>query len=531
MMLKQLLKKQLLEMFQNFFVDRKKNKGRSKASSIAMIVGYFVLICGLFGAMFSVFAYSMLPIVDRGYGWMFFCFMGIVAVAMGAFGSIFNTYSGLYLAKDNDFLISMPIPVGYIMASRLLGVYLMGTLYSALVIIPAIIVYLLHVPFSAKALICAILFVIIISLIVMILSCALGWVVAKINSKLKNKSIMTVFVSLVFLAIYYVFYFKANEIIRSIIANADAYGDKIKGSVYPLYFFGRAGAGDIVASLIVLVIVGAFCALTYYVIARSFIGIATATQNVSKKRYTEKRVKTKSADFALLGKELQRFLSSPNYILNCGLGILILIGAGVLVLIKGSWLLSGITNIFGSDNFVCVIASALICLIASMNDMSAPSISLEGKNIWIAQSLPVTSWQAIKAKRNCHLLLTCVPTLICSICAVIALKPTVLGAAMMVVMPLVFVLLFSVIGLALNLKYPNLKWTNEITPIKQSMSVFVSMFGGWIYSILIMFAYYPLSGIISSEIYLIGAAAVTGLLCLAIHSWLKKKGTKIFAEL
>ena len=29
-MLKQLLKKQLLEMFQNFFVDRKKNKGRSK---------------------------------------------------------------------------------------------------------------------------------------------------------------------------------------------------------------------------------------------------------------------------------------------------------------------------------------------------------------------------------------------------------------------------------------------------------------------------------------------------------------------
>ena len=57
------------------------------------------------------------------------------------------------------------------------------------------------------------------------------------------------------------------------------------------------------------------------------------------------------------------------------------------------------------------------------------------------------------------------------------------------------------------------------------------MFGGWIYSILIMFAYYPLSGIISSDIYLIGAAAVTGLLYLAIHSWLKKKGTKIFAEL
>ena len=41
-MLKQLLKKQMLEMFQNFFVDRKKNKGRSKSSSIMMIVGYAV---------------------------------------------------------------------------------------------------------------------------------------------------------------------------------------------------------------------------------------------------------------------------------------------------------------------------------------------------------------------------------------------------------------------------------------------------------------------------------------------------------
>ena len=195
MMLKQLLKKQLLEMFQNFFVDRKKNKGRSKASSAIMIVGYFVFICVVFGALFSFFASSLLPVVDKGYDWMVFCFMGIIAVAMGAFGSIFNTYSGLYLAKDNDMLLSMPIPVGYIMASRLLGVYIMGTLYSALVIIPAVVVYLSH-SFTVKALIGSILLVIIISLIVMVLACSLGWVVAKINSKLKNKSLITIFIKL-----------------------------------------------------------------------------------------------------------------------------------------------------------------------------------------------------------------------------------------------------------------------------------------------------------------------------------------------
>ena len=56
--------------------------------------------------------------------------MGLLAVLLGAFGSVFNTYSSLYLSKDNDLLLSMPIPVRSIMASRLLGVYLMGLMYS-----------------------------------------------------------------------------------------------------------------------------------------------------------------------------------------------------------------------------------------------------------------------------------------------------------------------------------------------------------------------------------------------------------------
>lgn len=530
-MLKQLLKKQLLEMFQSFFVDRKKNKGRSKASSIRMIVGYFVLICGICVALFYMFASSLLPIVDKGYDWMFFCFTGVVAVAMGAFGSVFNTYSGLYLAKDNDLLLSMPIPVGYIMASRLLGVYLMGTLYSALVIVPSVVVYLLYVPFTFKALIGSILFVIIITLIVMVLACALGWVVAKISGKLKNKSIITAIVSFAFFAIYYVFYFKANVIIRSLVANADAYDEKLRDSVYPLYVFGMAGTGDAVSLLIVSAVVAALCALTYYVIAHSFIKIATASQHSSKKKYIEKRAKVKSANAALLCKELKRFFASPNYILNCGFGIPILIGAGIFVLIKGAWLADNITQMFGDGNFIGVIAVTLICLIASMNDMSAPSISLEGKSLWLAQSLPITPWQAINAKRNMHLVLTSVPSLICSVCVIIALKPSVLCAAMVIITPQLFVLFFSMLGLILNLKYPNLTWTNEITPIKQSMSVFVSMFGGWIYSIVIAVVYFILSGRISAEMYLLGVSALTGLLCLLLDSWLKKKGTKIFAEL
>ena len=128
-MLKVLLKKQMKEIFRSYFYDAKKNRRRSKGSTIGLIVMYVLLMVGVMGGMF----------LQAGMDWLYFALMGLMAVFIGAFGSVFNTYSSLYLAKDNDLLLAMPIPVRCIMASRLLSVYLMGLMYSAVVIVPAVI--------------------------------------------------------------------------------------------------------------------------------------------------------------------------------------------------------------------------------------------------------------------------------------------------------------------------------------------------------------------------------------------------------
>ena len=126
----------------------------------------------------------------------------------------------------------MPIPVGTIMISRLLGVYLMGLMYSGVVLIPAAAVYLIIASHSLPAVIGCILLVLLISVFVLTVSSALGWVVAKISLKLKNKSFITVIVSLLFFGAYYFVCFKAQDIISDLIVNAAKYGDKIKGDVY-----------------------------------------------------------------------------------------------------------------------------------------------------------------------------------------------------------------------------------------------------------------------------------------------------------
>ena len=202
-MIKILLKKQLSEMFRMYLYDAKKNKARSRVSIIGMFVLYAFLIVGVLGGIFTFLAINLCrPLADAGVPWLYFLLITMIAVALGVFGSVFNTFASLYLAKDNDLLLSMPIPVRAIMVSRLLGVYLMGLLYSGIVMLPAVIVYLVTVPVTPLAVVGSILLTVCVTLFVLVLSCLLGWVVAKISVKLRHKSIVTVFASLLFIGLY-----------------------------------------------------------------------------------------------------------------------------------------------------------------------------------------------------------------------------------------------------------------------------------------------------------------------------------------
>ena len=149
-MLNVLLKKQLTEIFRSYFYDPKKNRARSKAGIVAYFILFVVIMAGFLGGVFTFLSLSICgALAAVGMDWLYFALMGLLAVLLGAFGSVFNTYSSLYLAKDNDLMLSLPIPVRVLMTSRLLTVYLMGFMYSLAVIGPAIIVYWLTAGVSA----------------------------------------------------------------------------------------------------------------------------------------------------------------------------------------------------------------------------------------------------------------------------------------------------------------------------------------------------------------------------------------------
>ena len=76
-MLKTLLKKQMAEIFRNYFYDPKKNKMRSRGATIAYIALYVLLMVGLLGGIFALMAVGLCgPLVEGGMDWLYYLLMG-----------------------------------------------------------------------------------------------------------------------------------------------------------------------------------------------------------------------------------------------------------------------------------------------------------------------------------------------------------------------------------------------------------------------------------------------------------------------
>lgn len=531
-MLKILLKKQLYELNSSFFYDRKKGKTRSRSTSILFIVLYALLMIVVIGGMFAGLSAALCsPFVKLGLDWLYFDFMTLMALFLGVFGGVFNTYSSLYKAKDNDLMLSLPVPTKYILLSRLMGVYLMGLMFSAVVMLPAVIVYFVVAKPAFSGVIGCLLLTVLVSVFVFILSCLLGWVVAKISVHLKSKSLIVVLISLAFFALYYFVCFNAYELIEELILNAVTVGEKIMNSAYVLYIIGDCGAGGWLSMLYTTLAVAVLFIITYRVLARSFVKIATTSDKVAKREYRSQTVKMRSSSSALLHREFSHLLSSPTYMLNCALGTPILVIAGAFLLIKGADIIAIFEMFELPDGFLTAALAFGVCIIGAMNDLTAPSVSLEGKGLWIAQSLPVQPKAVLSAKLRLHLLLTAIPELFCSACICIVFRPDFVTGLLCVILPLVFTLFVAAFGLIINLKKPNLNWQNEAIAVKQSIGVLIAMLGGWVIAAIFGVAYYLLCAVIGTAAFLCIAIVLLALLSALELRWINTRGSEIFRYL
>lgn len=528
-MLKALFRKQMLEVFSWIYKDKKSGKIRG----IKGIVGYtfcYLLLFGFLGVIFGMAANAMCePLLLNEMGWLYWCLMGMIAIFLGVFGSVFNTYSSLYQAKDNDLLLSMPIPVSRILLARLSGVYAMGLLYESIVMIPTMIIWFLNAPFQIGGTVNILLIPLVLSVLILVLSAILGWVVAMVVTKVRYKNMITVGLSLTFIVGYYYVYGKVYSMLQNILVNAQQIGQKIQRILYPFYHMGLAAEGNMLSMGIFAALIIAVFVIIYWILSKNFLKLATSDQGTEKVVYKEKTAKAASVQSALLRKELRRFTGSANYMLNCGLGIL-LMPASAVVLVWKSDLIRMVFEMFPEEILALGMIGA-VCLMISMNDLTAPSISLEGKNLWILQSFPVSGREVLMAKLKMHLLLTLIPAIVPILAIEWLLHPDLFYLIMLPIMVVLYTVLMALLGLFLNLKMPNLHWSNEIIPIKQSAPTMLTLFGGWVLVIAMAGIYYLLQKYVTAMTFSVCVAVLLAVADKSLFRWMMGKGARIFEQL
>ena len=534
-MLKALYKKQFMELFRQYLVNQKTGKARSKGQTIGFLL-LFVFLLGYFGVLCFGMAFSLgEQLIAVGMDWLYFSLMSILAILLGTFGSIFNTYAALYRSKDNDLLISMPIPPRRIVMVRLTSVLALSMLYTGILWIPTVAYYWLFASPSVPAMVFSLLLWPVISAFVTVVTCALGWVVALVSSKISSKSFVTVVLSVILLGIYYVFCFRMSEFFTAMVENSEAIGGFLKAWFHFLYEIGQAAVGDVLGMLIVTGVTAVLSGLCLWLMARTFISLATKTATARKKKTKTATIRSHGIRAALLRRELKRFGSSATYILNCGLGLFFLVAIAVLALVNQSSLQGAIAQVETMwPPFRAtwpLMAAMASCLIISMNVISTPSVSLEGKQLWIVQSLPVSPADVLRAKLWLHVLVNAELAMLTTGVLCFCLQTTWLSAVLAVVYTGVFVWLTGVLGLILGLKRPNLHWTNEATVIKQSLTVFLSLLINFGIAVLLSAPYFLLAIVMDASIYLAGLIAVTGAVSWVLTRWLTRAGAKEFAQL
>lgn len=538
-MLKVLIKKQVSETLYRSFRRRNPNRsGKSggkgklsgKSTMIIMIVAALYLV-----AMFTFFSVGLCQkLMAVELDWLYYLICSGAAIIFGTFGSVFSTSFTLYMAKDNDLLLSMPIPIRDVIISRLFSVYIMSLLYSGLITIPSVVVGLILGGFSFSRLLGGLILVVLISLIVTGLSCLLGWVVAKLSQRLKNRSFLTVLIALLFFGLYYYVYFRIMDRVQDLLEAMIRIGGEIRSSAYFLYIFGLIGNGNWLGMACWTGVVLLALGLIWLILKKTFLSISTATPTPKRAVYKEKEIRQGSVSYALYRKEWYRFTTSANYMLNCGMPLLLLLGAGAFMLIKGRKMILMMSVVLAQvPGTIPVILCAVCCMLGGMVDISTPSVSLEGSTIWQLQCLPVTPWKVLRAKLMLHLSLIAFPTLFSSV-VMMLLAPAGTALIQRILIPIISVLnavFFAQYGLYLGLKLPNLSWTNEIIPIKQSAPIFFVIFTGIGLSFAFGGAYLLLGGAIGATAWMSIFAVLFFVANVALYRWLRGPGSARFAAL
>lgn len=441
----------------------------------------------------------------------------------------------LFGFKDYDLVMSLPIESNIIVASRLLSLYIINLLTTFIIMVPGNIAYgVLNKP-DPIFYIYSLIALVFIPVIPMIVGTILGTIIVYIASKMRRTNFVSLILNFVLVLGILLISTLTSSSEKALINSNVFIANKIN-ETYPLARMYKEAVIDYnVISLILFIIISiVFLGLYVWIVGYKFKEInngliSIATKNRGKKR--KNNYIQSSRFFALYKNEFSRYFSSSVYVINTSFSMILLIILSVASLfIKPENLaqmleIPEITDVLGS------LLPVFISFCVVMVYTSACSISMEGKNLWIVKSIPVTTKEIFNSKIAVNLSLILPTVYISIILLTIGLSLEISQMLITMTMATAYAFFISVFGLLINLMFPKLNWQSEVVVVKQSLASLIAIFGGMAVALIPIGGQYLFrnaSNPINVNLLTIILIITTNIIMYIV---LIKKGSKLFIRL
>ncbi len=456
------------------------SKDEKKRHSLYLLLGIYIFLSAIIAFYMSAGAYGLcflgLPHIVPAY------LLSITSIIILMF-TILKAGSMLFQIKNYEMLISLPISPVAIVVSRFLNMYIGNLVLALLTMLPAGIIYGVFVNAPAAFYIVYVISIFLVPLVPLTVASIVGAAVTAVAARMKYKNALTIVTSMVFIIgiLIVSFYpaFRKGEITTQQMTDFTSLLSAQINNLYPLanlYTEAIVNGSPSAFAGFAAVSAGIFAVFTGVVQWKYASICAALITHTAKKNYVLGKQYSRSPIGAMYGKEMKRYFSSSIYVMNTAIGYIMMILAGAALLLAGKdKVMSALEVAEVARNAAEKILPFLLALMGMIGTTTISALSLEGKQWWIPKSLPVRTKVILDSKILVNLTLSVPSCVIAAILCVAALGYQGMSAVWMFVIPLTYCVFASVMGMAINIKFPQFHWDNEASVVKQGTALFAGM--------------------------------------------------------
>ena len=507
----------------------RKVKAAVKGSIVGLSILYICLL-GLCGAM--AIGYGAV-----GLGPAIPALMVIVVSLLSFVFTILKASSFMFGFKEYDMIMSMPLSSKTIVSAKFLFMYIKSLPWIMCVSVamlvgygvfvkPPVYVYFLWIILSA-----------VIPIAPSVLASALSSLVTGIGAASKHKKLVQTILSFAVIILAFASRFIIEALFKDnqaevIFTNLSQITDKASSIYLPGKWFANAVSGFDILSIVLILGVSFVLYEIFFLLVSKFYRRINSRLKTSRtgKKFKMQALKTKSVVSSVAFKEFKRFTGSPLYITNMGFGEIAILAISVLMLILTP---EKILGVFVHDETVSINLAILrpaipifVYFCVGMMSTTVCSPSLEGKNYWIVQSMPIRKLDLYNGKMLFNLYLTVPFTVVSTIFLCISFKAGVIDTVIYCLCGVMFCAFSTCWGMVCGLKFLKLDWENEVEVIKGGKASLVYMLPNMLITMILMVAVVLLGFFVNPTLVNIILALIAMLLAFISYMSVRRKALK-----